>query len=403
MEIDNLPGGLLGLPNEIWNAIIFCLSPRDLIYLSYCSKRFYALVNQRIVWEPHFARDFPLQKLISTRQYKHRIEEPRFYRIEYGFQAAISNHFRMRKIKSHTATVSQSFSTPSLFRFFSDYGHSAVTVIGFETVVAIWNVEAEPYPIMTMQIPVNDFVAQDYSLQHKCVMGVTSDDSLEVWKLDKFMDDFVMSPLEMPDLGGNNWMTPKFASNMAMSCLHRNARDSMFYIWDLHTTKICETIDMKSPSCGTHKWLDADRTLLTGHAESMKLWDCKQKPSLIKSWHRPFEVELFTVAMGSGLLGCSGDKGYMFWDKRKLDEPLEVHNDYITNRCLVFDIGDSFVTASDEFGGLEILLKKSVTITAEPLRLSLPTPLCAVGSNEKIIVLYDNSAKLHVWDLLQNL
>src|SRR4051812_11178189 len=88
----------------------------------------------------------------------------------------------------------------------------------------------------------------------------------------------------------------------------------------------------------------------------MRLWDVRSPDPLVHYFNKPFP-ETYHVSMATVLLGCSGETGYKLWDHRNFSVPLEVHDDYIAD-CWVFDISDSCVTASDESGKLEILLRK---------------------------------------------
>jgi len=140
---------------------------------------------------------------------------------------------------------------------------------------------------------------------------------------------------------------------------------------------------------------------VTGHISEMKLWDIRQPNALVHRFPRPFEQEIYTVGVSNSVIGCSGDTGYKLWDHRILDKPLEVHNDYITGMCVVFDVADSFIAAADDKGRMEILMNKS-GITAEPLRMQMDAEVHNVGSDEKIFVLYNKRAHIVVYDFLHH-
>jgi hypothetical protein len=329
------------------------------------------------------------------------MEEPRFFRVQYGFQYSTVVHFRKKQAKAHSAKVSEARTSPQFFRFFSDYGHSALAVTGLDSMIVLWNVEAAPFPISTLQLPSHNFTTYDYQLENKIILGQGTGHGLEMYKLDEYLDDFIHIPLETPRREGFSWGQVRISKRHAMACGEKEGENAVFYLWDPNTAKIVRELDLGSPNAGVHKYTDATEQLVTGHVDNMKLWDVRIEHPLIHKFERPFEREVVSVGLSRSLIGCGGDRGYKLWDLRKLDQVLEEHNDFIQTYCHAFDLGESFIVAADDQGKVEVLMKKSVHISGEPIRVTLTAPVSYVAGDEKIVVLLDLNSRVHVWDFLQ--
>jgi WD40 repeat protein len=252
-----------------------------------------------------------------------------------------------------------------------------------------------------MQIPSKYFQTNDYQFENKLLIGLDVQDMIEIYKLSDYLDDYYRINIQYPPLK-TDWTfgLARFSKRLALSYLQKGSgltEHADICSWDINTGNLVRIWSLGDEYIDCFRILEDRELIITGHSTNVRLWDHKMSNALIHILDHPFENETLAVGISNTAIGCSGDEGYKLWDLRRLDFPIHVSNDFITQECPTFDMNDLFIAAADQTGKLELLLNSS---KFDKMRLELANEVTNLCLDERRMVFYDKKGFLQVYDFL---